>query len=65
VLPPGGVKTRSSAPPQAAHRVAAGSLTPWRSSVRVPQLPHAYSYSGIFQSPFFRFHRTAPLPPDG
>jgi hypothetical protein len=39
----GGVKTRSSAPPQAAQRLDGGSAMAWRTSVRDPQALHAYS----------------------
>jgi len=39
----GGVKTRSSAPPQAVQRLGGGSAMAWRTSVRDPQAWHAYS----------------------
>src|SRR5713226_6316712 len=39
----GGVKTRSSTPPQAVQRLGGGSAMAWRTSVRDPQAWHAYS----------------------
>jgi len=41
--PDGGVKTRSSTPPQPAQRLGGGSVMAWRTSVRDPQAWHAYS----------------------
>jgi hypothetical protein len=41
--PDGGVKTRSSTPPQATQRLGRASAMVWRTSFRDPQARHTYS----------------------